>query len=61
MKINICDVCFADKEKLVKSKYQTGYKNGVKVSVCEEHENWGKGKIGREAFEKMANKLLFGY
>lgn len=43
MKISICDVCVKEK-KTVKATYRSGWRNGLKIDLCEEHKDFLKGK-----------------
>jgi len=44
MKITICDVCYKNDKKMEKSTYRIGWKNGLRIDVCDNHKDFCKGK-----------------
>lgn len=62
MKIGICDLCYIDGGKLVKSEFRWGYKGGFKLDLCSPHakkENPFKGMTEKNA-EAAYWKMRFG-
>jgi len=55
MKLAICDVCYSE-NKIVKSKYRTGFSGGVKIDVCEDHRGIVKG-MSQDQFIKKVLEL----
>lgn len=61
MKINVCDVHYYENyntnlaEKFVESTYRIGFKGGLKIDVCKDHQNYFKGCATNE----IANKKYF--
>lgn len=64
MKISICDKCNGNNIKVenivaVPSKYRVGFKGGIKLDLCEKHQDIAIG-MTREEFETLAVEILTG-
>lgn len=55
MNVKMCDLCFAETGKYVKSEFRWGYTRGFKLDLCKPHtktKNPFKGMKETEAYKK---------
>ena len=60
MIIKICDVCYQQNKKMVKSRYRTGYTGSIKIDLCQKcrEKNIIKNKTKKEFIEYAYNLLI---